>query len=40
MIEDANDVVAGHGFPNDTVNEPTSVSVSLVKTDITEDMDD
>lgn len=38
-IAEANNVGAGHGSPNDTVNKPTSVSVSLVKTDITDDMD-
>ncbi len=36
----ANVVVAGYVFSNDTVNEPSSVSVSLVKTYTTEDMDD
>lgn len=36
----ANVVVAGHGSSSDTGNEPPSVSISLVKTDRTEDMDE
>ncbi|WP_198160084.1 MerR family transcriptional regulator [Sporosarcina sp. P37] len=39
-IAAANVVVAGHGTPNDMLNEPPSVSVSLVKTDETMGMDE